>query len=521
MAFARSYTLATEDDKGTPHASEKDSSRRKKLHILYLLNDLFHHTKYHNQSASSYTILIDNLQPHLADLFGHTSAYDPGLYVRHLGKVNDLLALWNHEKYYQPTYIERLQETVRDAAQSGAWTGVEDPWRSNGTAEGTTAQSKDMPYIMPAAHGDSSMPFYDLPAANMMPHISPNHATPINPQHLKPLHFAAGPADETLAAAVRDLLEDVDMLYGTTDRDVENDLTDIDALGQLVTGEEFIGEAKIGEGYYGWSKVFCERMKSKRIGRDRFGQDPRRNETIDSAVSPRKGRRFGFSGSSSDRSQSRSRPTSGSPSRSRSRPRGSARERRRSYSRSRSPSWTRPSSERRNYDSSYGPGRSRRRPDLRSRSRSYSPQPPTDPQQLAPPLTPALPITNIFNGAFPVPVSGFPVPPPPPKHYKGIWPPPPPPLTPSVTHGQAPLAQANVFTPFHGVVPPPPPPASPGQFSAIDIPPVPYGIPGHYGQATSQLSAWAPSQPGHSSGAPSNGRGGNQPGQGGQSGWTY
>ena len=433
------------------------------------------------------------------DLFGHASAYDPGVYGRHQKKVNDLLDLWERKGYYQSAHIEELRETVRNAAQSGYPTKDQDSRRSDGTVEEINGQSKNAPYIMPAAHGDSSTPFYDLPAANMMPHIIPNLATPINPQLVKPLQFVSGPGDETLAAAVKDLMKDVETLYKTTDHQGEDVFIDIDALGQPAIRDEITGEVIGGEGYYGWSKAFCEKMKMKHHGKDRVGQDAKRDQSSDRSVSPRKRRRLSYSESSRSRSRSRSRATLLSPSRSRSRTGNLAQERRRrSYSKSRSASRRGRTSERRMYDSPRSPQRSRRRPSSRSRSRSrtrsYSPnayratsaalQPPTGPQPPGSAPSPALPFPNTFNGAFTVPPTGLPIPPPPPANYKGIWPPPPPPLPPSLMHGHPPPAQANPFPSFPNFVPPPPPPpANPGPFSGSSSPPVPYGIMGHYNQA--------------------------------------
>ncbi len=521
VAFSRSVSPADEGDKSTSSTLKKTLDRHKKLHILYLVNDLLHHTKYHVKSSSIYLTLSENLQTHLVDLIGHASAFDAGVYIRHQGKINDLLDLWQHKEYYQPAYIKKLRETVHGAAQFGYPTAVESSRRSNDSAEQATGQSKDVPYIMPAAHGDSSMAFYDLPAANMMPHIVPNRAAPINPQLVKPLQFAAGPADEILKAAVKDLLEDVHSLYGTADHDVESDRIDIDALGQPAIRDETTGEVKGGEGYYGWSRVFCDRMKSKHDGRDRIGHNMKRDQSADRSVSPRKRRRLSFSESSSGRSRSRSRALSSSPSGSRSRTRVFAHGRRRSYSRSRSSSRRRRTSNRRKYDSSRSPEQSRRQPDSRSESRSYSPQPPTNFQQPAPSQMPARPLSTTFNGAFSVPINGLPIPPPPPPNYKGIWPPPPPPLPPHLIQGQPPPAQANVIPSFSNFVPPPPPPAANlGQVPASSLPQAPSGFPGHQVQTQMYLSGGTVPQSGHGSGPLYNGRGGPRPGRGGRAGWT-
>lgn len=507
VAYSRSISAADEGEKITSNSLGETLDRHKKLHILYLVNDLLHHTKYHVKSSSTYSILSENLQAHLVDLFGYASAFDAGVYSRHQRKISDLLDLWQHRGYYKPVYIKKLRDTVHDAAQSGYPPAAKPSRQPNDTAEEAPGQSQDVPYIMPAAHGESSMAFYDLPAANMMPHIIPNRAAPINPQLVKPLQFAAGPADEILAAAVKDFLKDVHSLYGTAEHDVESSHIEFDSLGQPAIRDETTGDFIGGEGYYGWSKVFCEKMKSKRVGGDRFGQNLKRDQSAGRSVSSRKRRRFSFSGSSSGRSRSRSRAMSSSPPGSRSRTRAFAPDRRRSYSRLSTPSRRRHTSNRRKYDSSRSPERSRRQPDSRSRSRSYSPQLLTDPQQPASSQIPALPVSTTFNGAFAVPIDGFPIPPPPPPNYKGIWPPPPPPLPPHLMQGQPPPAQANVFPSFPHFVPPPLPLANLGQVPESKSPPAPYGVPRHHVQTQMYLSGWTAPQSGHGSGPLHDGRG--------------
>jgi hypothetical protein len=290
-----------------------------------------------------------------------------------------------------------------------------------------------------------------------MPHIVPNSARPINPSLVKPLRFVAGPADENLANAVRNLLRDVNNIFGATQNQNpdEDILLDIDELGQPIIRDEITGEILSGEGYYGWSKAFCERMKRLRKGLEDPGL-----QSHAGAVRRRRSRsRSGSRSSSRSRTSTRSsqpykrrRYSDSEEERSRSRSIGSPRRNRWAYSRSPSPS--------RDRDMAVEHGRppqhpvetsSQSTPRGRIHHQVLEPLPPHPPsntsssarRNLGPPYVTEL--SRAPNGhepnfqdflppnLFPPLTShnlgpgGVPIPPPPPPQYLGQWPPPPPP----------------------------------------------------------------------------------------------
>ena len=408
------------------------SGRRRQLHVLYLLNDLLHHTKYHIASPSAYSMLTENIQSYLVDLFGAASAYSLEVYVKQHKCITDLLDTWEGNGYCQPPYIEKLRDTVSNASKPGY---VNTDEEINLSGETLGEEKKDPPYFLPPSHGDPLTPFYDLPAGNMMPHIMPSSARAINPQVVKALQFTAGPADETLVMAVKDFLKNVESLdaHGVEDREVE---ADFDELGQSVLGDEITDNALEGEGYYGWSRAFCGKMKKRGVGHGGVGKIMGLAGSINRSLSPRKRRRYSDSGSSRSRGRTmdRSRPSSLSSIQASKRRNGQQ-----SFSKSRSLS-----KEQRRYRSL----RSR----SRSRSPSYSPpqtvsgfqrpSPPVNPQPMQQTQTqrlspqPSMPFPHPFSKGFPLGPEGFPIPPPPPPNYFGSWPPPPPPL-PNSSSGNA------------------------------------------------------------------------------------
>ena len=240
---------------------------------------------------------------------------------KHIRKLLDLLDIWEDQDYYSGDYISKLRQTVELASKEGDFNngktviGEDEESKENGNA------TKSAPYIMPAMHGDASTPWFDLPAANLMPHIIPNSTKAINPELVQPLQLVAGSADANVILAVKTLLDDVDAIYGAAVH--EGKAThDIDELGQPIIYDEITGEILEGEGYYGWSRSFCERMKQRRQG----GGQRRRSSTRSSRSRSRSrsstpgARKRRYSESSEDRASDRPRRRrrSYSPARSRS-----------------------------------------------------------------------------------------------------------------------------------------------------------------------------------------------------------
>ncbi|KAJ5461479.1 uncharacterized protein N7458_003031 [Penicillium daleae] len=326
----------------------KTSVKRRRLHILYLLNDLFHHSKYHLDTTATFSTVSGSLQPYIVELLGHAAAYDRQKHPRHHHRLDELLEIWSEHGYFGPELIQKLRETATNSASIGT-TGAAPPSSTDVLIDETDATKrqagKKVPFVMPSTHGDASMPYYDLPAGNWIPHIIPNSAIPLRPDSIKPLQFLAGPADQSLVQALKGFLQEVDQIYGTEELINDDENMDIDELGQQITRDEITGDILDGETYYGWSRAFCQQMKKR-------PEDSRSRSRSHSRSRGALKRRY--SGSSLSQDSQRS------DSRSRSRPRTDKREARRYDSRSRS--------------------RSRRRSRSHTSESSYAPREPSPPR---------------------------------------------------------------------------------------------------------------------------------------------
>ena len=493
VALSLSFARVADRDDQKAAGGAAPSGRWRQLHVLYLLNDLLHHTKYHVESPSASSILTGNIQSYLVELFGAASAYSLEVYVKQHRRIADLLDIWEANVYFQSSYIRKLRDTALNASKAGFANTDED---AKLLEESPREERKDAPYILPSSHGDPLTPFYDLPAGNIMPHIMPNSAKAIDPKLVKALQFTAGPADEHLVVVVKEFLRNVESLdaHGFEDR---QDEMDIDELGQPVLGGENKRNVLEGEGYYGWSRAFCKKMKNRELELGDGGKIMGRAGSIDRSQSPRKRRRYSDSGSS------RSRGRTGDKGRSSSSSSSQGTKRRNGQNSSLRP--RNPLREQRRYRSISSRSR--------SRSRSYSPpqtfpvfpNPPPPPnmpplqQTQAPGLSPppSMSFPHPFSKRFPLGPGAIPIPPPPPPNYHGPWPPPPPPPMPNSLSGSA--------------VPPPASPAGPRMMQNHLAPAferVPHS--GVQSQPTQESGGRGQQQVEHVSGYPYGDRGGAQ-----------
>ncbi|KAI2633974.1 hypothetical protein GGS21DRAFT_519412 [Xylaria nigripes] len=452
FALANSYSV----DLATTRKAREPSSKRKRLHLLYVLNDALYHAHVRDQDPN----LATNLELTLPSLFQSAAAFPNS--PKHTQKLLSLLDLWEENQYFQSDFINKLRAAVHNGPDTLEPRAAADS--TNGSTNTTVAKpSKDVPFIMPTMHGDASSPWYDLPAANWLPVMEPNSTRPMNPEMIKPLRFASGPPDKQLVEAVQNLLADVDRIY-SKDCSIGDGRTEgVDQMGQRIILDEITGDVIGGETYYGWSRSFCQKMRERR--KKKIGSND-------------KGR-----GRSTSRSLSRSLSRSRSHSRSRSQSRGSSRpafkRRRISASPDSQRARSRSTSQDRGYDRGrdYSPDRHRRRSydgsGSRSRSRNQSPRGRNSPRppNLAnfPPNLPPNPQfphqqPNFMQQGFaPSPdFSQFPVPPPPPPNYQGPWPPPPPPPPAGGIPPNWMPSMANMSGGWPVPPPPPPPPQQHG-----------------------------------------------------------
>ncbi|KAI3396358.1 hypothetical protein diail_12248 [Diaporthe ilicicola] len=183
------------------------SPKRRRLHVLYILNDVLFHLKFRTHEHS----FFEKIEPHLPVLFRSAASFTNA--PKHMKKLHGLIQLWGKKAYFSDSVLEPLHAAVEEGPKTE---GLESNGGGAPNKAYTSSIAREAPFILPSMHGDASTPWYDLPAANWLPVIEPNSTRPMNPSMIKPLQLAGGPADKNLVDAVKKLLGDVDKIYAKT-----------------------------------------------------------------------------------------------------------------------------------------------------------------------------------------------------------------------------------------------------------------------------------------------------------------
>ncbi|CAK7240582.1 MAG: hypothetical protein STHCBS139747_002026 [Sporothrix thermara] len=313
-SFPPAGQLATQGLKTEDKQPKHTSTRRKRLHLLYIINDILFHVTFrsgshgdgngdgnnnNNNNDNARPTFLASIEPSLVPLVASAS-----LFVRapkQLAKIRSLLDLWAEKRYVDDDLLSRLrtavdegprlaeeaaeklqrdaeqglqQNTLAPAAAAAAAAAAVVTAASNAvSATSGGGAGKEAPFLLPALHGDPSMPWYDLPAANWLAVLERNSMRPMKPAALKPLQMTPGPAPPRLVASVEALLADVDRMFDNggwpeaADKDVDY-YSDVDALGEHIEMDVLTGDVVGGDTYYGWSRAFCKTglEKASRLG---------------------------------------------------------------------------------------------------------------------------------------------------------------------------------------------------------------------------------------------------------------
>ena len=227
------------------------------MHLLYLLHDVFHNTKYHSDSQYRHDTMHTSLQACIKPLVAAICL--PGAADQCILRLNELLELWQSHKHVNNEFAQELRNIAKGQSPKDETVDLS-------PKPGGPDDKKEAPFIMPASHGDVSTPFYDLPASNFVPHIIPDSTSAIDPRLIKPLQFAPGPADRELVTALKSFLNEVEMMDNIDPAAFSTQITDIDALGQYIAGGR--GRVYVAtHSYYGWSREYCQAQRRPYQGR--------------------------------------------------------------------------------------------------------------------------------------------------------------------------------------------------------------------------------------------------------------
>ncbi|KAG8355158.1 hypothetical protein FVEN_g6921 [Fusarium venenatum] len=225
--YCGALSKSLQDDGSRP------SLKRRRLHLLYVINDVFYHIITRNGNIE-FAIPWDNALP---ALIASAAAFDNC--PKHKKKLEDLIRLWDEQHYVNSKMITKLEEAL---ASGIAPQNVQEPQISNVSLK----LAKNAPFTLPSSHGDHSVPWYDLPATTWLPHLTPNSTKPMFPDQIRPIQLAPGPADKVLVTAVQDLLGEVERMFSKEQKWNDDPANDLNELGERVVLDEITGDI-IGE----------------------------------------------------------------------------------------------------------------------------------------------------------------------------------------------------------------------------------------------------------------------------------
>ncbi|CAK7219139.1 hypothetical protein SEUCBS140593_003790 [Sporothrix eucalyptigena] len=276
VALANSFSPFVASTEGT----KQTSTRRKRLHLLYIVNDVLHQVTFRGGcrgagDSTSGSTFEASIEPSLEPLVASAASFVRA--PKQLAKIRNLLDLWTEKRYVtDAAVLAKLYSAVEEGprlAEEKLQKDIKQELKKSGVTPATT--NKEAPFLLPAQHGDPSTPWYDLPAANWLAVLEPNSTRPMNPAALKPLQMTPGPAAPALVTSVQALLEDVNRIFdegGAAKKTSTTDMeTDINALGEHIEIDVFSGEFIDSDTYYGWSRAFCKSMKDRHRSKNGSG----------------------------------------------------------------------------------------------------------------------------------------------------------------------------------------------------------------------------------------------------------
>ncbi|KAF2801533.1 uncharacterized protein BDZ99DRAFT_469540 [Mytilinidion resinicola] len=199
---------------------------RRRVHILYLINDLLHSAKYHRQTPSPFPAFRDGLKQTIEDAVKSCAGGVMKGHPTTKKKLLVLLNLWQAHNYYSADLICTLREIV-----------------------------EERPLPTPTLHGFTGVAWHDQPAGLMVPILLRNPDAPVDTLQIRPMDVQLEQASEALKTAVDELLQTANDEHNGGDS--ERAVVDIDEMGHRLVGDgtRFVN-------YYGWSEGFCRRVMS-------------------------------------------------------------------------------------------------------------------------------------------------------------------------------------------------------------------------------------------------------------------
>ena len=226
-------------------SSNSISQKRKRLHILYLLDDLIAHA--HDRQP----MLLQHLEDSLLQLTTLAGTFNHAAYPKHHRKLVALWSAWDSKSIPEQLMLRIRHAHAAAAAESTPKDAVAD------------LPTIEAPWIMPPKHGVDTLPWCDQPAGAFLNALTPGDQTPIDGCDVVPVSLTSGSADEETVNAVRNLIKAVEDDYSGIDFDLTK-VVEFDEIGQPLFMDPDTGEKRGRGDYYGWSEEYAAYARAVR-----------------------------------------------------------------------------------------------------------------------------------------------------------------------------------------------------------------------------------------------------------------
>ena len=241
-----------------------------RLHILYVISDVLHASKYHHMDflpkgtgdinalakpkksdslpdteEECFTdSLGEGLKPHIAQLVRLT-ALDMGTEgSTEEAKLRDMVDWWRESELLTSQHFLLVEESMARALDQ--------------------AQGRKGKYTLPSRFGGQNT-WHDLPASYMLALLARSPDRPINIDELKPIKFDKPEPSQQVCERLDQYFDSID-LHFSPDADNPTGETEryklgLDPMGHLVKEDKATGAREVVCNGYGWSMKLCEDMQ--------------------------------------------------------------------------------------------------------------------------------------------------------------------------------------------------------------------------------------------------------------------
>lgn len=288
--FITSISAAYSAEKQKKDGLNRAAIKSKLWPLVFIVNELFHTTKYHMRDRLLYDECVSTLRIPVIALLKDLSQFQQRTNQKHFKRLSALLAFWHRQDFFDKGFIQSLKTLVESEGQQlpaeSKDFATQKQKRGNGESDAPRKRKKvdptkgiqvlggidnidtDGEWKLPEWHGGENTPWHLLPAASWLRplHITDHDAGQgMRKRDFRAIKFKADPVARQVRKEVLKLLKEADEIYAPTSnigKRIEYDQMgrkmEVIKIRRGVEGK--VKKYVKRETYYGWSPSFLDEM---------------------------------------------------------------------------------------------------------------------------------------------------------------------------------------------------------------------------------------------------------------------